>query len=272
MWLRLGSDTSWQPGISVASSRAVESGTRRSSRECSSSVGHVHLRGDRRDVDARERLEEAHGVVRRGRAPLQLVELLPLLTGAVGEELRREHLAERRVVASPPDPGDLEVERGLAGAAPRWSPGRAGPARRRRRGPGCVTRSGCRAAKATATAAPCETPEQREAVEPDGVDDELEVVDPVVEAEVVDVPVRQPAAPLVVADQRAAVGEALQPVPPDRVLEVVVEVGQPVGRLDEHRPRAHRGVGDAGAVGRRAEADRLVQRDRPRLAPGPAPA
>ena len=117
-----------------------------------------HLRRQVGDVDLGERLEEAHRVVRRRRAPLQLVELLPLLAGAVGEELRREHLAERRVVAAPADPGHLEVEGRLAALLLGRRPQRAAAAVARRTGSGWVTRSGWRAANATATAAPCETP------------------------------------------------------------------------------------------------------------------
>ena len=64
MWLRLGSDTKRQSGISEARSRADDSGTRRSSRECSTSVGQRDLRRQLGDVDLGERLEEAHRVLR----------------------------------------------------------------------------------------------------------------------------------------------------------------------------------------------------------------
>ena len=94
-------------------------------------------------------------------------------------------------------------------------------------------------------------PEQREPLDTDRVHDELEVVDPGVEAEVVHVPVGQAAPTLVVADQPVPLGEAVEPVRPDRAVPLQFEVGQPVRRLDQWRSVAGFGVGDADAVRRR---------------------
>ena len=118
----------------------------------------VDLRRQVGHVDLGERLEEAHGVVRRRRAPLQLVELLPLLAGAVGQELRREHLAERRIVAAPADPGDLEVEGGLPALLLGRRPQQPAPAVGAAQDEPARPAPGWRAANATATAAPCDTP------------------------------------------------------------------------------------------------------------------
>ena len=74
------------------------------------SVGHAHLLRLVAHIDAAELLEEPHRVLRRGGAPLQLIEGRPVRTGAVGQELRGEHLAERGIVAAPADPGEIEIQ------------------------------------------------------------------------------------------------------------------------------------------------------------------
>ena len=192
---RAGSRGSATPGRGPTT--AARAGRRGSA---ASSVGQSTLRREVGDVDLGERLEEAHGVVRRRRAPLQLVELLPLLAGAVGQELRREHLAERRVVATPPDAGDLEVEGGLPPLLLGRRPHAAGPGRRRRAGSSRDTRSGWRAAKATATAAPWDTPSSGNRSSPAASTTSSRSSTQSSNRKLVDVPVRHPAAPLVVAD------------------------------------------------------------------------
>ena len=92
-------------------------------------------------------------------------------------------------------------------------------------------------------------------VQPGGVDDGLQVVHPVVEREPPDVPVRQPAASLVVPDQAEPARQLGQPVPPHRALPVVGEVAQPVGGLHQRRARAADRVGQPGAVTGRREPD-----------------
>src|ERR1700728_756442 len=57
----------------------------------------------RRDIGVAIGDEIANGI-RGGRGnPLQLVEPVDLFLGAVGNELRREHLAKRRILLTPPD-------------------------------------------------------------------------------------------------------------------------------------------------------------------------
>ena len=102
--------------------------------------------------------------------------------------------------------------------------------------------------------------EQREAVEPGAVDDDLEILDPGVEVEALDLPVGHPAAPLVVAQQRSLGGDVLGPVPPHGALEVVVEVRHPVRRLDERRTDPDEAVGDACSIRGEAELDLLLDR------------
>ena len=83
-------------------------------RECSRSVGHRTRVASLGDVDLGERLEEAHGVLAEVVRRCSSLNSSHCSRRAVGEEHRREHLAERRVVTAPPDAGDLEVERRLA--------------------------------------------------------------------------------------------------------------------------------------------------------------
>src|SRR5262249_57632784 len=56
--------------------------------------------------------------------------------------------------------------------------------------------------------------EQREPVQPGGVDDGLQVVHPVVEREPPDVPIREPASSLVVPDKAESARQFGQPMPP----------------------------------------------------------
>ena len=79
----------------------------------------------------------------------------------------------------------------------------------------------------------------------------------------------RPQPPLVVADEPAPGGEALEPVAPHGAVGVVVEMGDPVRRLDERRSGPRRGVGDARPVARRGEADLLLERRRWRRARRP---
>jgi hypothetical protein len=62
--------------------------------------------------------------------------------------------------------------------------------------------------------------EQREAVEPRGVDDRLQIRDPRVERKVLHFPVGEAAAALVIADERVAPSQLVQPVAPDGALPV----------------------------------------------------
>ena len=218
----------------------------------------AHLGGLGGDVDVGERLQKARRVLRRDRPPLQLVELVPILPAAVGEELRREHLTERRVVPAPPDPGELDVERRLALPG---LPGPLAPAACVRpvqdhpaHPPRMANGEGDRHSGALGDA------EEGKAVEPGAVDHHLEILDPGVEVEAVDGPVGHPAPPLVVAQQCSLGGDVLGPVTPHRALVVVVEVGHPVAGLDQRRAGSDDAVGDARSVRRVAEGDLLLDR------------
>ena len=102
--------------------------------------------------------------------------------------------------------------------------------------------------------------EQRKALEAGRVDDELEIAQPGLEAQILDVPVGKAAAALVVADEPMRARQLDEPVPPDRAVPVELEVAQPVRDLDERRALAGFGVRDARAVIAGAEANRLSGR------------
>ena len=74
-------------------------------------------------------------------------------------------------------------------------------------------------------AAPCDMPEQREPLEPQLVDDGLEVADHRLERHVRDVAVGEAGAPLVVADEPPIGGELGEEVAPDRARPVELEDG-----------------------------------------------
>ena len=131
-WLLLDSATSRESGISAASSSPKRIGhpvvvtrvhDQRRARHLLRQVAHI---------DAAELLEEPHRVLRRRGAPLQLIEGRPVGAGAVGQELRGEHLAERGIVTAPADPGEIEIQcRGalfLVAHRPHGAPARIGAA------------------------------------------------------------------------------------------------------------------------------------------------
>ena len=116
MWLRLSSGTSRLSGMSAASSRAVGERTRQVVAGVQDQRRAAHLR-----CAARRRRRcgrTPRGSARRCRA--RCVRRCSSLNAshcsrrAVGQELGGEHLPERRVVAAPADPGQLDVEGRLA--------------------------------------------------------------------------------------------------------------------------------------------------------------
>src|SRR5207247_10969070 len=75
----------------------------------------------------------------------------------------------------------------------------------------------------------------------------------------VELAVREPAAALVVADERAPAAQIADPVPPDGASPLVVEVRHPVARLDERWSLAVDRVREPHAVERGAEAGLVPQ-------------
>ena len=178
-------------------------------------------------VDHGPRLEHLRRVLGRRRAPEQFGEGLPQVRRSVGDERRGEEAPEGRVLPTPAEAHDLELERGFptlfVGDGPAQAPLGVGAEQDQMADPLRMTgRVGDRHRAALGHT------EQREPLQAEVVDDGFEVLHEGVEREVVDVVRRQPAAPLVVADELAPPGEADEPVAPDRALPVVVEMGDPV--------------------------------------------
>lgn len=101
---------------------------------------------------------------------------------------------------------------------------------------------------------------EREALEPERFDDGFQIGHPGVEGEIADLPVGKPAAAFVVPDEGVATRQVAHPVPPHRALNVVAEVGHPVGGPDQRWPFAGDRVRQPDPVGGAAERDVLTRR------------
>jgi hypothetical protein len=99
--------------------------------------------------------------------------------------------------------------------------------------------------------------EQREPLEPRGIDDTFEIRHRRVEREIRGISVRRSATARVIADEAVMRPEESKPVPPDGALPVIFDMGQPIGSLEENRTGARRRVGELDAIGRGHEPDGL---------------
>src|SRR4051794_30387309 len=86
----------------------------------------------------------------------------------------------------------------------------------------------------------------------------MEVFKSRVQREVVDIPVGQTEAALVVADDGGDTAEVIEKVPPHRALPVVLQVAEPARDDDKRWTGAMNRVGDPRAIGRATEPDRLL--------------
>ena len=75
------------------------------------------------------------------------------------------------------------------------------------------------------------------------VHDGFEVADERLERNLIDVAVRETVAACVVADQRVIARQLAIEVPPDRTLEIELEMRHPVSGLHQWRPAAHTRIG-----------------------------
>ena len=176
------------------------------------------------NVDRRASLEQPRRHFTGAGPAAELVEPADLRFAAAGDEARREDLAEHRILLAPADPHQLQhgavLALALRIAALRPSAGVATVENHPRdplrmaRGVGDADRRAGR------------DPEQRERlVDSRGGHHGLEIAEPAVERQLVDVPVRQPAAALVPAQESEVLAEEADPVPPDRALQLVLEMG-----------------------------------------------
>ena len=79
------------------------------------------------------------------------------------------------------------------------------------------------------------------------------------DVEIFDIPIREAAAALIIADEAGALGELGPPVAPDGVDEIVFEMAEPVGGFDERRAIADLRPGEGGAVGGFEKTDLLIE-------------
>src|SRR5262249_50937858 len=103
-------------------------------------------------------------------------------------------------------------------------------------------------------------PEQRKLGHVDRINDGLEIAHESIEGNVVHLPVREPVAAGVVADQSMLGGNLAQQVAPDWALPIVFEVIEPVRGLYHHRTVANLRVGDTDAVTGGADLNFLARR------------
>ena len=218
----------------------------------------------RRHVGFAVRQQISDGILGRGRDALQLVEPVGLLLGAIGNELRGEELAERRIFLPPAETHQGEHRVGGLLLGLRSCPlvqthGIAAEQDQARHPLGMPDRitDGDGAALADA--------EQDEAVEAGGVDHGFEIVHETLERDVRHVAVRQAVAARVVADQRVIARQFAIEMPPDRTFQIEFEMRHPVAGLDDRRPLPGFGPGQLHAVLGLAEVDVLLGK---RLAAG----
>ena len=180
----------------------------------------------------------------------------------VRQELAREHLPEGRVIATPRHLGEGEIELRLLSLVAGGGAGE--PAAAVSAGEDQVGHpgSGWRTAYATATAPPWDSPSSGNRSSPTESTTSSRSSTQASKPKSLDLPVGHAAAALVVADQPVSGRELVDPVRPDRAGPLDVQVGQPVGRLDQRRAVSGEGVGDAHVVGRQAVADLLRAADR----------
>src|SRR5262249_54832767 len=77
--------------------------------------------------------------------------------------------------------------------------------------------------------------EQRKTLDADCVHHGFQIAHPGIEGELRDIPIRQPASALVIANESMPARKLGEPMAPDRAAPIVLEVRQPVGNLDEGR-------------------------------------
>ena len=90
--------------------------------------------------------------------------------------------------------------------------------------------------------------DQGESVQSRVVDDSREIVDPTPQGEVRDLPIREPVASLVEADDRRHPPELHEIVPPHRTAPVELEMAQPARVQDDRGPVPVHGIRNPDAV------------------------
>src|SRR5260221_5287483 len=107
---------------------------------------------------------------------------------------------------------------------------------------------------------PLRHPQKHESIEPEVVDERLEVADHGLERQVRYVPIREAGPPLVIPDQRSVTRQLGEKVAPNRAVPVELEVAQPMSSPDDWWTGALAGVREANAIHRREEPQLLIRR------------
>ena len=220
---------------------------------------YIHLRQQVGDVDVVDGATDARGIVRRRRDPLQIIEPLHLLGRAAWQEQRREELSERRILLAPALSHQRQECLRLLDLGARSPPAPSAREAAVENQPTDALRD-CAPHRRLNRAA-LRHCEQRKALQAVRLDDAFEIADEGIERDVVHLPVRQPVAAGVIADQPMLGRKRMQKVAPDRTLPVVFEMVEPVGGLDQRRSLAGERVGDANAIGSGAEMNLLLRDD-----------
>ena len=235
-----------------------------------------HARGQVLHVEGEHRAQVLLGDVRRGGHALALLERLALRLGRLAHELRDEDLPQRGAAGPPAEARALEQHVGLLEHArvglrrAEIRPVKAAVEHEAADALGVLRGVGDGDRRAHRHA------EQREALEPQPVDDGLEIGDEHVEREVAHLAIGQATPAAVVRDVPMTPRELLAPVRRQRARRVVLDVREPRPGADQGRPAAVGADGDLGAVGGGAESDvgaerhagDRVSRDHPRRGRG----
>ncbi len=209
-------------------------------------------------LDRRAGLEEPRRRLAGAGPAAQLVEPADPRFARAGDEAGREDLAEHRILLAPADPHQLEHGAVLAFAfriaALRPAAGVAA-VENQTRDPLRMARGVGRADRGAGR-----DPQQCEwLLDSRGLRHGVDVSEQAFEREILDLSVRQPAAAFVPAQESEVAAEEADPVPPDGALQLVLEMGQPVRRLDQDRAGADFGPGELHAVFRAQVADALTE-------------
>ena len=186
--------------------------------------GRAHLGKQVEHIDVAEFFIELDGILGRGGLLLEFVEPAQLLKGRFGHVQIREDLAEGRVLPSPPDSCEsLQrlVSLGFIGRDLSSFPAHSICAVENEMA--YLFRVADRVVDRDA--APLRDAQQGEAIHPDRIHDGFQIIHPGIEGKIVDLPIGESAATLVVSDERVASGHLPKPVTPHGAGPVELKMG-----------------------------------------------
>src|SRR5579871_1024396 len=90
--------------------------------------------------------------------------------------------------------------------------------------------------------------EQRETIDPRGIDHGFEIIDKMLKGDVGHLTVREAIAPRIVANERVFARQVTVEMPPDRTFQIELEMGHPVTGLDDRWTLADLGIGELHTI------------------------